>query len=173
PVTCPLVYDFSSSSHFDDRPPPSFPTRRSSDLLVEPVIAAIGQRIEQRVVIGDPRVEGVTMGALASLEQLADVRAAVQDMIDAGGELAFGRLDAPAVRVAPERDAVAEFGAFMSPVVLRWADARNPLVHSREAFGPVSSVIGYDNLDEAVRLAAMGAGSLVATVCSNEIGRAS
>src|SRR5690606_42135066 len=84
PVTCPLVYDFSSSSHFDDRPPPSFPTRRSSDLLVEPVIAAIGQRIEQRVVIGDPRVEGVTMGALASLEQLADVRAAVQDMIDAG-----------------------------------------------------------------------------------------
>lgn len=136
--------------------------------LVEPVIAAIGQRIEQRVVIGDPRVEGVTMGALASLEQLADVRAAVQDMIDAGGELAFGRLDAPAVRVAPERDAVAEFGAFMSPVVLRWADARNPLVHSREAFGPVSSVIGYDNLDEAVRLAAMGAGSLVATVCSND-----
>jgi len=136
--------------------------------LVEPVIAAIGKRIDERVVIGDPRVDGVTMGALASLEQLSDVRAAVQDMIDAGGELAYGRLDAPSVRVAPERDAVAESGAFMSPVVLRWADARNPLVHSREAFGPVSSVIGYENLDEAVQLAAMGSGSLVATVCSND-----
>ncbi len=135
--------------------------------LVEPVIAAIGKRIDERVVIGDPRVEGVNMGALASLEQLADVRSAVQDMIDAGGELAYGRLDAPAVRVAPEKDAVAESGAFMSPVVLRWADARNPLVHSREAFGPVSSVIGYENLEEAVELAAMGSGSLVATVCSN------
>ncbi|WP_159611918.1 phenylacetic acid degradation bifunctional protein PaaZ [Glutamicibacter sp. JC586] len=136
--------------------------------LVDPVINAIGQRIEDRVVIGDPRVDGVTMGALASLEQLADVRAAVEDMLAAGGELGYGRLDVPAVRVAPEKDAVAESGAFMSPVVLRWNDARNPLVHSREAFGPVSSVIGYENLEEAIELAAMGAGSLVATVCSND-----
>jgi len=136
--------------------------------LVDPVIAGIGKRIDERVVIGDPRVDGVTMGALASLEQLADVRSAVQDMIDAGGELAYGRLEAPAVRVAPERDAVADAGAFMSPVILRWDDARNPLVHSREAFGPVSSVIGYENLEEAVQLAAMGSGSLVATVCSND-----
>lgn len=136
--------------------------------LVDAVISAIGERIEQRVVIGDPRVEGVSMGALASLEQLADVRAAVQDMLAAGGELAYGRLDAPAVRVAAEKDAVAELGAFMSPVVLCWKDSRNPLVHSREAFGPVSSVIGYETLEEAIELAAMGAGSLVATVCSNE-----
>lgn len=135
---------------------------------VDAVIAAIGKRIDERVVIGDPRVEGVTMGALASLEQLADVRGAVEDMIAAGGQLAYGRLDAPAVRVAPETDAVAESGAFMSPVVLRWNDARNPIVHSREAFGPVSSVIGYGSVEEAVELAAMGAGSLVATVCTND-----
>ncbi|MFC9933561.1 phenylacetic acid degradation bifunctional protein PaaZ [Glutamicibacter sp. NPDC127525] len=135
---------------------------------VDAVISAVGKRIDERVVIGDPRVEGVTMGALASLEQLADVRGAVEDMIAAGGELAYGRLDAPAVRVAPEKDAVAEGGAFMSPVVLRWNDARNPMVHSREAFGPVSSVIGYSSVDEAVELAAMGAGSLVATVCTND-----
>src|SRR5690606_23751973 len=85
-----------------------------------------------------------------------------------GGELAYGRLDAPAVHVAAEKDAVAESGAFMSPVLLRWDDARNPIVHSREAFGPVSSVIGYDSVEEAVQLAAMGAGSLVATVCTND-----
>ncbi|WP_417364914.1 phenylacetic acid degradation bifunctional protein PaaZ [Glutamicibacter arilaitensis] len=135
---------------------------------VDAVIAAIGKRIDERVVIGDPRVEGVTMGALASLEQLADVRGAVEDMLAAGGELAYGRLDAPAVRVAAEKDAIAESGAFMSPVLLRWDDARNPIVHSREAFGPVSSVIGYESVEEAMQLAAMGAGSLVATVCTND-----
>ena len=48
-------------------------------------------------MLGDPRAEGVTMGALASLEQLADVRAAVQSMLDAGGELAYGTLDSPQV----------------------------------------------------------------------------
>lgn len=135
---------------------------------VDAVIAAIGKRIDERVVVGDPRVEGVTMGALASLDQLRDVRAAVEDMLAAGGELAYGALDAPKVRVAPDTDAVAEQGAFMAPMVLRWEDARNPILHSREAFGPVSSVVGYDTVDEAVALAALGAGSLVATVCTND-----
>lgn len=135
---------------------------------VDAVIAAIGSRIDQRVVIGDPRVEGVSMGALASLEQLHDVRAAVQEMLDAGGELAYGQLEPPRVRVAPDSDAVAQSGAFMSPVVLRWADSHNPVLHSREAFGPVSSVIGYDTVEQAIELAAMGAGSLVATVCTND-----
>ena len=68
--------------------------------LVADVTAAVGDRIRERVVLGDPRAEGVTMGALASLEQLADVRAAVQSMLDAGGELAYGTLDAPKVTSA-------------------------------------------------------------------------
>ena len=63
--------------------------------LVDDVVASAKARIEARVVIGDPRAEGVTMGALASLEQLADVRAAVQAMVDAGAEIAYGSLDAP------------------------------------------------------------------------------
>ena len=63
--------------------------------LVSDVVAAVGDRIKERVVLGDPRAEGVTMGALASREQLADVRAAVQAMLDAGGELAYGTLDSP------------------------------------------------------------------------------
>jgi len=136
--------------------------------LVDAVVKAVGERIDARTVIGDPRVEGVTMGALASLDQLRDVRQAVQDMLDAGGELAYGSLDAPQVRVSEETTAVAENGAFMSPLVLRWQDAANPILHSREAFGPVSSIVGYDSLEEAVELAAMGSGSLVATVCTND-----
>ncbi|MGA7203768.1 MAG: phenylacetic acid degradation bifunctional protein PaaZ, partial [Specibacter sp.] len=140
--------------------------------LKQAVIDAIGARISERVVVGDPRADGVTMGALASLEQLADVRAAVETMIAAGGELAYGTLDAPAVTRADGTVAAVVDGAFMSPVLLSWTDAEAPEVHSLEAFGPVSSVIGYDTHDgdvsEAVRLAALGAGSLVATVCTND-----
>ncbi len=136
--------------------------------LVSDVVAAVGARIEERVVVGDPRAEGVTMGALASLEQLADVRAAVQAMLDAGGELAYGTLDSPKVTKADGGVGVVESGAFMSPVLLSWADAEAEEVHSLEAFGPVSSVIGYTDLADAVRLAARGGGSLVASVCTND-----
>lgn len=140
--------------------------------LKQAVIEAIGARIKERVVVGDPRGQGVTMGALASLEQLADVRAAVETMLAAGGELAYGTLDAPTVTRADGSSAAVADGAFMSPVLLSWADAEAPEVHSLEAFGPVTSVIGYETHDgdvsEAVRLAALGAGSLVATVCTND-----
>lgn len=136
--------------------------------LVSDVVAAVGARINERVVLGDPRAEGVTMGALASLEQLADVRAAVQSMLDAGGELAYGTLDSPSVTRADGTVGVVEDGAFMSPLLLSWADSDAREVHAREAFGPVSSVIGYRDLDDAIRLAALGSGSLVATVCTND-----
>ncbi len=140
--------------------------------LRQSVIAAISARITERVVLGDPRVPGVTMGALASLEQLADVRAAVETMIAAGGELVHGSLETPEVRAADGTVAVAADGAFMSPVLLNWADAQAPELHGLEAFGPVSSVLGYATHDgdasEAVSLAALGAGSLVATICTND-----
>ncbi|QYF89320.1 phenylacetic acid degradation bifunctional protein PaaZ [Arthrobacter sp. PAMC25284] len=136
--------------------------------LVPDVVAAVGERITERVVLGDPRAEGVTMGALASREQLADVRAAVQSMLDAGGELAYGTLDSPAVTRADGSTGVVDDGAFMSPVLLSWADPEADEVHSLEAFGPVSSVLGYTDLADAVRLAARGGGSLVASVCTND-----
>ncbi|MDR6435285.1 oxepin-CoA hydrolase/3-oxo-5,6-dehydrosuberyl-CoA semialdehyde dehydrogenase [Paenarthrobacter nicotinovorans] len=136
--------------------------------LTADVAAAVGARINERVVVGDPRAEGVTMGALASLEQLADVRAAVQSMLDAGGELAYGSLDAPSVTSVGGAVGVVEDGAFMSPVLLSWSNAEAEEVHSLEAFGPVSSVMGYSDLADAVRLAARGSGSLVASVCTND-----
>ncbi|MDO5744859.1 MAG: phenylacetic acid degradation bifunctional protein PaaZ [Micrococcaceae bacterium] len=136
--------------------------------LVQDVVKAVGERIDSRVVIGDPRAEGVTMGALASLEQLRDVRSAVQEMIAAGGEIAYGTLDAPAIRTTAGETKTVDAGAFMSPLVLTWDDVKNQAVHNLEAFGPVSSVIGYADLDEAIELAAMGSGSLVATVCTND-----
>ncbi|GAA5228004.1 phenylacetic acid degradation bifunctional protein PaaZ [Paeniglutamicibacter antarcticus] len=136
--------------------------------LVQDVVKAVGERIDSRVVIGDPRAEGVTMGALASLEQLRDVRCAVEEMIAAGGEIAYGTLDAPVIRTAEGETKTVDAGAFMSPLVLTWDDVKNQAVHNLEAFGPVSSVIGYADLDEAIELTAMGSGSLVATVCTND-----
>ena len=136
--------------------------------LVDDVVKAVGDRLKERVVIGDPRAEGVTMGALASLEQLRDVRAAVEAMIAAGGEIAYGTLDAPVVRTTQGEEKTVDAGAFMSPLLLTWDDVENEAVHSLEAFGPVSSVIGYSDLEDAIRLAAKGSGSLVATVCTND-----
>ncbi|MDO5052262.1 MAG: phenylacetic acid degradation bifunctional protein PaaZ [Pseudoclavibacter sp.] len=124
------------------------------------VVDAVAHRLRERVVLGDPREEGTTMGPLASLDQLRDVRGAVQEMLDGGGRIGYGTLEAPAD--------LPEDGAFMSPVVLVWDDARAELLHAREAFGPVTSVLGYEDPEQAVELAALGAGSLVATVCTND-----
>ncbi|MBD8044466.1 phenylacetic acid degradation bifunctional protein PaaZ [Arthrobacter sp. Sa2BUA2] len=136
--------------------------------LVDDVVAAAAKRIEERVVLGDPRAEGVTMGALASTEQRDGVRESVQALLDAGAAIAYGSLDAPETVQADGSRGVAEDGAFMAPVLLTWENSEAQALHSVEAFGPVASVIGYEDTDDAVRLAALGGGSLVATVCSND-----
>ena len=129
---------------------------------VEAVVEALTERLSSRVVIGDPRVEGTTMGALASKEQQSEVAKAVRRLVEAGGHVRLGGAD------APTGDADAEAGAFFAPTVLSFEDARTPEVHSVEAFGPVTSVIGYSDIDDAVALAALGSGSLVATVATND-----
>lgn len=63
--------------------------------LVGVLVRAIADRIEERVALGDPRSEATTMGPLASLDQLADVRHAVEDLVAGGGRIAYGSLDAP------------------------------------------------------------------------------
>ncbi|MEF2978865.1 aldehyde dehydrogenase family protein [Subtercola sp. YIM 133946] len=79
-----------------------------------------------------------------------------------------GGLDwrAPEVVRADGSVGAAEQGAYLAPVVLRFDDPEAPAVHSIEAFGPVCSVIGYTDVDDAVRLANLGGGSLVATIAS-------
>ncbi|MCC9144761.1 MULTISPECIES: phenylacetic acid degradation bifunctional protein PaaZ [unclassified Arthrobacter] len=136
--------------------------------LVDDVVAAAAERIRGRVVLGHPRAENVTMGALASREQLDSVRNAVQRMLAAGAELALGSLDAPDVVLVDGRTGPAPEGAFMEPLLLTWPDSDADALHSIEAFGPVASVVGYTDVTDAVRLAARGGGSLVATVCTND-----
>ncbi|GAB3246784.1 phenylacetic acid degradation bifunctional protein PaaZ [Arthrobacter pigmenti] len=136
--------------------------------LIPDVVKAVRERVEERVILGDPRAEGVTMGALASLEQLAEVRKSVEMLMTAGGRIEVGSMDAPQVMHADGSVSASREGAFFPPMLLTFDDAETPEVHNVEAFGPVASVIGYDDLDEAIHLAAMGSGSLVATVATND-----
>ena len=112
-----------------------------------------------RISVGDPAIEGVRMGALASKAQQADVAARLA-LLAAGNELIFGARDG----FAPQGEGVAE-GAFFSPSLLLCRDAfANEAIHNIEAFGPVSTLMPYDDLGEALALAAKGRGSLVGTL---------
>ena len=134
---------------------------------MDDVIAAVQQRIDQRIVLGDPRAEGVTMGPLASTEQRAEVLRQVARLQAAGGEIVVGSPDAPAVVHADGTVAAAPHGAFMAPMLLRF-EAAADAVHEVEAFGPVSSVLGYDTLEEAIALVRRGGGSLVTSIATHD-----
>jgi oxepin-CoA hydrolase / 3-oxo-5,6-dehydrosuberyl-CoA semialdehyde dehydrogenase len=113
------------------------------------------------VVVGSPAEESVRMGALASLEQREEVRRSVKALLSAG-RLVFG--DPDRVEVV---GASAERGAFIAPLLLQSHDADRPEPHEVEAFGPVSTIIGYrdsDPVTEAIELAARGRGSLAGSV---------
>ena len=126
--------------------------------LIDQVEAAIRARLE-KTVVGDPRLETVRMGALASRDQLDDVRAKVAHLASVARTV-YG--DPANVKVEGKG---LERGAFMSPILLRaddpWtADA----VHDVEAFGPVATVMPYKSLDDAIALANRGKGSLAISV---------
>jgi oxepin-CoA hydrolase/3-oxo-5,6-dehydrosuberyl-CoA semialdehyde dehydrogenase len=126
----------------------------SADAVVE----ALRTRLAEKVVVGDPRDEGVTMGPLASLEQRDEVLRQVGRLVSAGGRLVIGDTVSP----------VALPGAFVQPMVLEFDDASADAVHEIEAFGPVTSVIGYTGVEEAAALVARGGGSLVTSVATHD-----
>lgn len=127
---------------------------------VDAVVAALRDRIAAKVVVGDPRDEGTTMGPLVSTGQRDDVLAQVARLVDAGGRLVIGS-------PGPPQGLPAE-GAFVEPMVLRFDDPGVDAVHELEAFGPVASILPYDTVDEAVALVARGGGSLVTSVASHD-----
>jgi oxepin-CoA hydrolase/3-oxo-5,6-dehydrosuberyl-CoA semialdehyde dehydrogenase len=124
------------------------------------VTEAISARLA-KVTVGNPADESVRMGALASLGQRDEVRKAVQ-ALRGSAEVVLG--DPDRVDVV---DGDAERGAFLSPLLLRASEgASEP--HDVEPFGPVSTVLTYDGLDQAVALAARGSGSLVGSVVTHD-----
>lgn len=122
---------------------------------VDAVARALAERINAKVVPGDPREKGTTMGPLVSRDQRDDVASAVEELIAAGGVVTHGGADQLE-------------GAFFAPTILTFADADTDAVHDTEAFGPVISILGYADTDDAIRLAARGGGSLVASVITHD-----
>ena len=128
--------------------------------LLDAVAERLGQRLS-KVVVGDPAIEGVKMGPLASHAQQADVADRVRQLLAAPH---MSLIHGAGPGFAPVGPGTAE-GAFFSPTLLACA---RPLevdaVHDIEAFGPVSTLMPYDDLDEALALAARGQGSLVGSL---------
>jgi oxepin-CoA hydrolase/3-oxo-5,6-dehydrosuberyl-CoA semialdehyde dehydrogenase len=129
---------------------------------IEAVIAALSERLA-KTQIGDPRLEGTRMGALVSNAQKRDVmeKAAI---IGQEATRVFGD---------PERfdvtGADAAKGAFVPPMLYHCeAPDTAERVHDTEAFGPVSTIMGYRDLDHAIALANRGQGSLVASVITHD-----
>ena len=123
---------------------------------------AVASRLRARlaeVVVGDPALAEVRMGALASHAQRFDVAERVA-LLSQGNEVVFGARDG----FEPLGDGVAQ-GAFFAPTLLLCPEPlRSDTVHELEAFGPVSTLLPYEGIDEALALAARGRGSLVGTL---------
>jgi len=119
--------------------------------VVEALKAALG-----KITVGDPRQETVKMGPLASLGQRREVREQVAKL-RREAEVVYGEGQLTGVD--------AEKGAFMSPTLLLCRDTPSARdIHSVEAFGPVCTIVPYDDVDSAIALARRGGGSLVGSV---------
>ena len=133
------------------------PAEHTGD-LIEALRTRLG-----KVVIGDPRAETTRMGALVSMDQKRDVLEKA-GIIAGEAERVFGDPDDFDLEGAD-----AEKGAFIPPMLFHCADPENAeRVHDTEAFGPVSTVMAYTDLDQAIRLVNRGGGSLVASVITRD-----
>ncbi|MDB4303666.1 phenylacetic acid degradation bifunctional protein PaaZ [Desulfosarcina sp.] len=130
--------------------------------LIEDVQISLGKALD-KVTIGDPRLKEVRMGSLVSKQQVKAVRDSVNDLAKEA-QIVYGNLDTVETIGADNKN-----GAFMSPILLRSDHPfKNTAIHEREAFGPVSTLMPYKNLEEAITLAQMGKGSLVSSIVTND-----
>ena len=131
------------------------PAERAAEVL-EALRAALG-----KVVVGDPRLEGVRMGPVASLSQRREVQEQLTRLTREAEVVCGGAGKAQPLGADPER------GAFIAPTLLYCRDAGGArAIHSVEAFGPVCTLITYQGVDDAIALARRGGGSLAASVFS-------
>ncbi|MGB3591917.1 MAG: phenylacetic acid degradation bifunctional protein PaaZ, partial [Nonlabens sp.] len=129
---------------------------------MEEVQTALSAQLD-KTVIGDPLLRETRMGALINQEQKNTTLDQIKK-IATTADLVYGSVDQ--VNILGER---AQNGSFMSPILMRENfPFKNTAVHEVECFGPVSTLMPYKTLDDAVELAHMGKGSLVSSVVSND-----
>lgn len=126
--------------------------------MTSAVAEALSARL-QKTVIGDPRLEGVRMGALVGKTQQADVAAVVKKLSKGSETIISGLENYKTIGVEEGK------GAFFAPTLFLSSDPiNNTNAHDMEAFGPVSTIMPYTDIDQAILLAKMGKGSLVGSL---------
>lgn len=128
--------------------------------MVDAVVEALKKELG-KVTVGDPARDDVRMGALVSVEQRQRVRETLEKL----GQEAEVVIGGESELLGGDR----EKGAFLDPTLLLCRDpltAKGP--HELEAFGPVATLMPYDTLDDAIKLARMGRGSLAASVITHD-----
>ena len=130
---------------------------------LEDVQIALGKSLAQ-TTIGDPANEKVRMGAIVNKSQVDVVRNRVLEMSQKT-PIVFGDLEKFEVIGAD-----ANKGFFLPPILML---NENPLIntdsHDIECFGPVSTLMPYTGIEEAITLAKMGKGSLVSTIATSDV----
>ena len=125
---------------------------------LDAVSAALAARLD-KTVVGDPALKQVRMGPLVGADQANDVRANVEQL-SSECQIVYGGDAALTLEGADNSG-----GAFFPPTVLRCDDPHNKvLVHEVEAFGPVTTLMPYSGIDDAVAIAALGKGSLAGSL---------
>lgn len=128
--------------------------------VLEDVQIALGQQLD-KVTIGDPRLKEVRMGALVNNSQRESVREQVKKIAQTA-QIVYGNLE-----TVETIGADAKKGAFLKPILLREdRPFKNEAAHHIEAFGPVSTLMPYKDLEEAIKLSHMGKGSLVSSIAT-------
>ena len=136
-------------------------------LVPKESMEAVGEALKNRLAttkFGDPGIQGVRMGSLATKIQVERVHAAAS-VLSNENDLLFGSISQPGLAIAenPEK------GAYFAPLLFVNNDPFNKLsCHDIEAFGPVSTLMPYNSVGDAVDIVALGKGSLVTTIVSSE-----
>lgn len=105
--------------------------------------AAIAREAAAKVSVGDPTAETTAVGPVVSAAQFSKIQGLIQKGIDEGATLEVGGLGRP--------DGL-DVGYYVKPTV--FSGVTNDMTIAREEiFGPVLSIIGYEDDDDAVRIA--------------------
>ena len=117
----------------------------------------------RNVKVGDPADEATEVGPLVSAKQRDRVKDYVEIGLGEGATLVVGG-------EAPDDPALAE-GAYLLPTVFDGVD-NDMRIAREEIFGPVVSIIPFDNEEEALRLANATPYGLSGSIWSRDIGKA-
>jgi 3,4-dehydroadipyl-CoA semialdehyde dehydrogenase len=129
---------------------------------VEAVLEALRERLAA-IKVGDPAREEVTMGPVATAQQIRDVRDGVKNL-ESCAKIVFGSTTPADLLGVPQGK-----GFFTSPVLLHGSNPKHDdAVHTHEVFGPVATVMPYDDVKGAAALVAAGGGGLVTSIYADD-----